>query len=632
MIILKRPFRTQRVRHHQPRSGAKRHRNRHRTIQINHRRRRDPRQRLIQRHNPRPIRFFRPTRSRMASRNLPLQHIRPPRGSTQLRSPLQRPQPATNQQLIPIRTILLQQQNRRARFVHARSETRSLYLHQRHQPMHFRLLRRQLRQNPPQSQRIFAQRRPQPVVTRRRRVALIKNQINHRQHRRKPRCQLLPSRHLKRHALFSKSPLRPHNALRHSRFGHQKRSRNFLGRQPSQQTQRQRHTPLARQHRMARDKYQPQQIVAHIIIESRCKIWHGHLFLFHLAAQLFVLALQPRVAPEMINRAMLGCGHQPCAGIIRHARLRPLLQRGNQSVLRQILGDADVAHHPREAGDNPGGFNPPDCVNRAISVGSAHSYPSHHLRLSRASRSAALRPAANRRNLPRCFRNAARKRRYFFAAQSVDIIISRTSVSPSHPGQSFLCSSMKPIAPCTASSFDFSSNSAYPPIISLASVNGPSITVTRPPESRTLAPAAVGSSPPLPSSVPALIASSVSLPIASINSFGGMPCASLCFTIIMYRIVKSPYVLRVVNRFLPGHPYQRTRLRLLLESFRPQHLPDFGFTLPSRPVFLVQLHKVLGAFDRLFLRFQFEHRKPAHHFLRFGVRPVNRRHLPSSQQ
>src|SRR5580704_8804704 len=221
---------------------------------------------------------------------------------------------------------------------------------------------------------------------------------------------------------------------------------------------------------------------------------------------------------------------------------------------------------------------------------------------------------------------------YAFAARSCCIIIiSRTSVSPSHPGQCFLCSSMKDRAASTAASFDFNSNSASPPIISLASVNGPSVTVTCPPDSRTLAPAEVGSSPPLPSSVPFLIASSLSLPMASINCFGGAPCPSLCFTIIMYRIVISPCAPRLANRFLSGRPCHQPLLRLLLEGFRPQHLADFGLALPSRPILLVQLHKAPGTFDRFFLRFQFKHCESAHHFLRLGVRPVDRSHLSSSK-
>ena len=73
-----------------------------------------------------------------------------------------------------------------------------------------------------------------------------------------------------------------------------------------------------------------------------------------LAAELLVLALEQRVAAQQIDRAMLRRGHEPGAWIVRDARLRPLLERGDERVLRELLGQADVAHDAREAGDEPG--------------------------------------------------------------------------------------------------------------------------------------------------------------------------------------------------------------------------------------------------------------------------------------
>ena len=48
---------------------------------------------------------------------------------------------------------------------------------------------------------------------------------------------------------------------------------------------------------------------------------------------------------------------------------RPLLQRRHERLLREVLGDADVAHEPGEAPDEPGGLDPPDGVDRARDVG-----------------------------------------------------------------------------------------------------------------------------------------------------------------------------------------------------------------------------------------------------------------------
>ena len=88
-----------------------------------------------------------------------------------------------------------------------------------------------------------------------------------------------------------------------------------------------------------------------------------------LARELLVLALERRAAAQQVDRAVLRRGHEPGARVVRDARLGPLLERGDERVLRQLLGEADVAHDPREAGDQPGGLDPPDRVDRAVRVG-----------------------------------------------------------------------------------------------------------------------------------------------------------------------------------------------------------------------------------------------------------------------
>jgi len=47
-----------------------------------------------------------------------------------------------------------------------------------------------------------------------------------------------------------------------------------------------------------------------------------------------VLAIETRVSTELVYGTMFRRGHQPCARIIRDARLRPLFKRGDQSILR----------------------------------------------------------------------------------------------------------------------------------------------------------------------------------------------------------------------------------------------------------------------------------------------------------
>ncbi len=151
---------------------------------------------------------------------------------------------------------------------------------------------------------------------------------------------------------------------------------------------------------MASGEHQPQEVVADVVVEGRVEGFNlklatalevagtdlsGHdslgtdLVPNALTAELFVLALEPLVSAEMIDRAMLGRGHEPSARIVGDTRLRPLLERGYQSVLCQILGQADSADDPRQPGNKPRRLNPPDRVNRAMCIGGDHCYRSQHV-------------------------------------------------------------------------------------------------------------------------------------------------------------------------------------------------------------------------------------------------------------
>ena len=119
------------------------------------------------------------------------------------------------------------------------------------------------------------------------------------------------------------------------------------------------------------------------------------LLRLELVADLLVLAFEHRVAAEAVDRAVLCGRHQPRARIVGHARQRPLFERGDQRVLREILGEADVADDARQPRDDLRRFDAPDGVDRsahvcagrsglsisprefAMSVGSRHGSQSH---------------------------------------------------------------------------------------------------------------------------------------------------------------------------------------------------------------------------------------------------------------
>jgi hypothetical protein len=95
--------------------------------------------------------------------------------------------------------------------------------------------------------------------------------------------------------------------------------------------------------------------------------------------EFLMLALEHLVPPQVIERPMLGRRHQPRARILWHAGFRPLLEGSHQRILRQFFGAPDIAHYPRQAGNEPGRLDSPDCFDRAMGVGRSHFYRSHHL-------------------------------------------------------------------------------------------------------------------------------------------------------------------------------------------------------------------------------------------------------------
>jgi hypothetical protein len=58
--------------------------------------------------------------------------------------------------------------------------------------------------------------------------------------------------------------------------------------------------------------------------------------------------------------------HEPRARPLRHAFGRPLLERGDQGVLRKLLSRPYVADDASQPGDELGRLDPPDGFDRAV--------------------------------------------------------------------------------------------------------------------------------------------------------------------------------------------------------------------------------------------------------------------------
>jgi hypothetical protein len=141
---------------------------------------------------------------------------------------------------------------------------------------------------------------------------------------------------------------------------------------------------------MAGGEHQTEEVVADVVVDRGLQLFHRRpLARPQLAAELLVLALDTRAAPHEVDRAVLGGGHEPGAGVVRHPGLGPPLERRHERILGELLGHAHVAHDPAEPADETGRLDPPDRVDGAMRVGGGHHHRSQHLHLRRARRGAA---------------------------------------------------------------------------------------------------------------------------------------------------------------------------------------------------------------------------------------------------
>jgi hypothetical protein len=116
----------------------------------------------------------------VAGRDRGLQHVVAIRTAESLRA-IQGRQPALDQEPIPARPILIEQQDRATIGRGARRGARGLQLHQRDQTVDFGIARRESDQHAAQAQRLLAQGRAHPVRAGRRGIAFVEDQIDHTQ-------------------------------------------------------------------------------------------------------------------------------------------------------------------------------------------------------------------------------------------------------------------------------------------------------------------------------------------------------------------------------------------------------------------------------------------------------------------
>ena len=261
--------------------------------------------------------------------------------------------------------------------------------HEREQAKHLGLVRHEPRQQRGQPLRVAGEVSSLAGVTGRCQVALVEDQVEDAQHLTQAGRQLRAVGHPVRDRRVTDLALGTNEALRDRGLGYEERARHRGGLEAADRPKRERDLGLPVQRRMAAREEEPQAVIGAHRPSGRDRCIH----LGGLRGQLAHAFPVSRVAPQPVDRLAPRRGHEPCAGVVRDAVGRPVLERRHRRVLDQLLREVPVAEDPDERRRQPAALLAQDGTEPLVDVSSLR----HARRLgeSRASsrRRARTRPA-----------------------------------------------------------------------------------------------------------------------------------------------------------------------------------------------------------------------------------------------
>ena len=219
----------------------------------------------------------------------------------------------------------------------------------------------QLDEQPPEPDRLRAQLAPHERLARRRRVALVEDQVDGGEHRRQPVRQLLLLGHAVGDAGVGDLALGAHEPLRHRGLGHEERARDLRHRQAAERPQRQRHARLGGERRVAAGEHQPQPVVGHLVGRLRRRAPRA----------------RASFSSSTRSRRRRSIARLRAVVVIHAPGLRGTPSRGQRSerddprLLHRLLGEVEVAEDADERGDRPPRLAPEQAVDVGVATRSS---------------------------------------------------------------------------------------------------------------------------------------------------------------------------------------------------------------------------------------------------------------------
>ena len=251
---------------------------------------------------------------------------------------------------IPAGAILIGEEDEVAVGVGARRRPRGLQLHQRDQAQGLGLIMHQLEEDLAEAKRLPAEVVAHEGLARMGRIALVEDEIDHREHGGQARGQIVPLGHLVGQAAIADRPLRAHEPLGDRRLGHEERAGDLPRRETADQAQGERDAAVGGEARMAAREDQPEPVVGNRLGVHRLRA-AVHRAQLRLVGKRVAAGRGPPCTAQTVERAAPRRGQEPGARALGQAIGGPARHRLLEGGLGNLFRRVDVAHDPEHGGD-----------------------------------------------------------------------------------------------------------------------------------------------------------------------------------------------------------------------------------------------------------------------------------------
>ena len=337
--------------------GAVGHRDGDRAVERDDRRRQTPVELVVQPGDLRPVGVRRRRGLRVDGGDGRLQHVRPRRAGAQ--RVLDQAEALGDLLAIPEAPVLVVEQHEIAVAVGARLAPRVLQQHEGEESGRLRLVGHEPARQPGEPDGFAAELAALQRVAAGRRVALVEDEIQGREHGGESLGQRVVGRHAEGDGGVADLALGAHQALGDRRLGQEEGARDLRGGQAAEEPQGERDLRLGPERRVAHEEDEAQAVVLHrarrFSASSSSSSGSRVMGLASRSQQAQLVGIDAAPAQHVQGAVARGL-EDPRRGVGRQPRSRPAVERRHVGVLDSVLGEVDVAEDADEDGDGAPGL------------------------------------------------------------------------------------------------------------------------------------------------------------------------------------------------------------------------------------------------------------------------------------